>query len=402
LNNRRCDFRRVLLPLICAAAVIVSACSTAPDTEPYQPSLELPRYDQPTFAEYRQVTRNWIARHRTFITGNHELETELNSPFELKPRKKTEHRRGILLVHGLGDSPGYLRDVGKALAAQGWRVRGILLPGHGSRPADTLLPEYEDWTGVVAHQAELLADEVDELWLGGFSTGGNLVTSYAIEHKNVAGLLLFSPGFYPNTKPLLALSPLASHLWDWVGVGTEDDILRYESLTTNASKLYYRSVQEVQKLIAEQGFDRPALITISADDSVLEPETTVEAFQASFTNPASKLIWYGKDALKGALYEPRTTSFNSYLPEQHISNFAHMSVMFAPDNPYNGEHGSHIMLDNGQSRSTPVPAERKDFWFSAWGLKENGKYHARLTWNPYFADMLQIIKSVTDDPSTGR
>ncbi|BBI59892.1 hypothetical protein HSBAA_11980 [Vreelandella sulfidaeris] len=55
---------------------------------------------------------------------------------------------------------------------------------------------------IIAHHAKLLAAEVDELWLGGFSTGGNLVTSHAFSDDNVDGLLLFSPGFYPDTRYL--------------------------------------------------------------------------------------------------------------------------------------------------------------------------------------------------------
>ncbi|MAS25378.1 MAG: alpha/beta hydrolase [Oceanospirillaceae bacterium] len=390
----------VLSALIAVLSLLLSGCATPPDSASFKPSGEqLPDYDQPTFAGYQTVTRQWVKTHRAFITANHERETDLNSPFEMQPAADSVQgkRRGILLVHGLGDSPGYMRDIAKIMAADGWLVRSILLPGHGTRPADTLLAHYDDWTGVVAHQAELLSEDVDEVWLGGFSTGGNLVTSYAIEHKEVAGLLLFSPGFYPISQSLLALSPVVSYLWNWVDVDAEDNILRYESLTTNASALYYQSVKDVQALLEEKGFDRPALITISQDDSVLQPDKTLQAFSQHFTNPSSRLVWYGDEDIS-ATADQRVSRLPSYLPQQRISNFSHMSVVFSPANPYVGEDGSYIMLNNGQQDAVP-PQQRKDFWFSAWGFREDGKYHARLTWNPYFTELEHSISEVTESHS---
>lgn len=410
LNQRPlncCLFFRSLPGVLTAliAVLSLSGCATPPDSPSFKPSGEqLPDYDQPTFAGYQTVTRQWVKTHRAFITANHERETDLNSPFEMQPAADSVQgkRRGILLVHGLGDSPGYMRDIAKTMAADGWLVRSILLPGHGTRPADTLLTHYDDWTGVVAHQAELLSEDVDEVWLGGFSTGGNLVTSYAIEHQEVAGLLLFSPGFYPISQSLLALSPVVSHLWNWVDVDAEDNILRYESLTTNASALYYQSVKDVQTLLEEKGFDRPALITISEHDSVLDPQQTLQTFNQAFTHPDARLIWYGDvaqaDNQPESFPQTRVTSINTYLPESHISNFAHMSVMFAPDNPYMGKNGSYILFNNGQ-QSIPRPHDRAQLWYSAWGYQEEGKYHARLTWNPYFSQLLTSIRDVTASPA---
>jgi len=37
-------------------------------------------------------------------------------------------------------------------------------------------------------------------------------------------------------------------------------------------------------------------------------------------------------------------------------------------------------------------------WFGAWGQITPGKYHARLTWNPYFNNLLADIRTVTSQP----
>ena len=44
---------------------------------------------------------------------------------------------GVLLLHGLTDSPYSLRSIGQALAGRGYHVVGLRLPGHGTAPCGT-------------------------------------------------------------------------------------------------------------------------------------------------------------------------------------------------------------------------------------------------------------------------
>ncbi|MEZ9465093.1 alpha/beta hydrolase, partial [Vibrio splendidus] len=74
--------------------------------------------------------------------------------------------KAVLLVHGLGDSPYSFKDIATHLAEQGYLVRTVLLPGHGSRVGDLMQPSLEDWQGVVAHHTQLLEQEYDSVWLG--------------------------------------------------------------------------------------------------------------------------------------------------------------------------------------------------------------------------------------------
>ena len=71
-----------------------------------------------------------------------------------------------------------------------------------------------------------------------------------------------------------------------------------------------------------------------------------------------------------------------------------MNVLFSSGHDFYGENGSHIMWDNGQ-RDIRKPTERSELWFSAWGYNEEGRYHARLTWNPDFDELLDIIYQIT-------
>ncbi|EPC03215.1 hypothetical protein L861_23180 [Litchfieldella anticariensis FP35 = DSM 16096] len=379
------------LGVLLSALVFLVSCTVPPDSPLFQSSDNLPPYNQDSFDQYVRDTRAWIADNRAFISDDRNLEIQLNMPFELRPDKPA--KRGILFVHGLGSSPWYFMDIATAMANDGWLVRSILLPGHGTRPADLMLPDNEDWEKTIAHHANLLANEVDELWLGGFSTGGNLVTSHALRDENVAGLLLFSPGFYPNNDYLF-LAPAISYLWDWVDIDDEDNIVTYQSLPTRGAALYYRSVSTVQKHLETARFDKPVLITMSQHDSVLDPNATLNAFQTRFPNQKSRFVWYGDTPQN--LDDPRVTALASNLPDRRISTFSHMNVLFAPENAYYGEAGRYIMFENGQD-GIPLPDDPETLWFGAWGQIAAEKYHARLTWNPYFLELLDNIREVTGD-----
>lgn len=387
--------RTILLALIPAS--LLAACAFPPENALYDQSPGIPPYMQDNFEDYVSETRDWIASHRVFLTDDHEMEVARNIPFEVRPdtpdtTAADRPSRGVLFVHGLGSSPWYFHDIAVAMAKDGWLARSMLLPGHGTRPGDLSLPNYDDWTGSVAHQVALLEREVDEVWLGGFSTGGNLVTSYAARNPDIDGLLLFSPGIEPGSD-LLFLTPLVQYLWDWVDADPEDNVINYQSLSTKASALYYRSVTDVDDALDAKPFDRPALVTMSADDSVLDPVAMLRRFETHFTNPASRLVWY--DEVNAPSNDSRIENLNSSLPDQQISSFSHLSALFSPDNPYYGAKGSFVFIENGQE-DIERPADRALLWRSAWGYMEPGKYHARLTWNPYFDALIDTIGDVTN------
>lgn len=150
-------------------------------------------YIQKDFVTYVEKSRDWLKDNRTFITADDEKELNMNAPYVLYPEQKGE--KAVLLVHGLGDSPYTFSDVSKTLVKQGFVVQVLLLPGHGSKPEDLMLPTYQDWQHIVDHYAGLLKSRYENVWLGGFSTGANLVTIHALDKGNVEALLLFSPGF---------------------------------------------------------------------------------------------------------------------------------------------------------------------------------------------------------------
>ncbi|SEQ66597.1 Esterase/lipase [Pseudomonas cuatrocienegasensis] len=361
----------------------------------HSPSLPL---GQASFAAYQDEARQWLQQARDFQSPDHRAELDWNAPQEWRPEQPAS--RGILLVHGLGDSPWSFSDLGPNLAKQGYLVRTLLLPGHGSKPADLLKTSIDEWRQLLREQADLLGAEVPQLYLGGFSTGANLVLDYAYEHPNVEGLLLFSPAFKSDTA-YDWLPSLIAWARPWLRAPGPDrpsqTPVRYLNVPTNAFAQFYRSSVAVRAKLSSQSYDKPVLIVTAQHDSVLDTAHIRKTFSQRFTHPASRLVWYGTPVTDTPL-EQRILTRSDALPERRISQFSHMGVLFSPQNPLYGERGTQRICWNGQDDLGRAACEAGDaVWYSDWGYRETGKYHARLTYNPYFewqnAVMLDVFNS---------
>ena len=149
------------------------------------------------FDDYIAQSRRQIADARLDLSAtNRERIIDGNAPFSLSPAPDcaaTLPRRGILLSHGLTDSPYSMRALGRFFQQHCFHVRAILLPGHGTRPGDLLEVTWQEWEKAVAFGVESLAREVDQIYLAGFSTGGALSLHRALNDRRIKGLFLFSP-----------------------------------------------------------------------------------------------------------------------------------------------------------------------------------------------------------------
>lgn len=372
--------------LIVFSFLCLAACSAR------QPTMPL---GQSCFEDYRADTLNWVSERREFQTADRRAELAWNSPCEWHPQGQPE--KGILLVHGLGDSPWSFTDVGPALARQGFLVRTVLLPGCGTRPSDMIGIRAGDWRRVVAEQVVILQREVREVYLGGFSTGGNLVLEYAYAHPEIQGLVLLSPGI-KSDEPLDFLAPVASVFSDWLmapdGEGPVQDAMRYAIVPTDAFAQFYHTSASVRHLLKKAPFDRPVAIILAERDSVLDVSYILNLFEAVFTHPQSRLVWYGsppEGRSRRVLVRPDA------LPEWRISTFSHMGVLFSPENPAYGRNGTHRICWNGQSAANYQRClAGEEVWYSDWEYEEAGKTHARLTFNPYFDWQMDVILRVLE------
>ena len=376
---------------VIGSLTILGACSQSTTDANYVPSDTLPNYSQSSFQQYMDETKQWLTEHRVFKSNDLEKELAVNLPFEIKPNKP--NGKGVLLVHGLGDSPFSFIDVAQHLAKQGYLVRSILLPGHGSKVGDLMLPSLEDWQNVVHHHTQLLKEQTEEVWLGGYSTGANLVTSEALKDNDIKGLLLFSPAFKPGS-PTVKFAKIASYFVTWADQDPETNPIRYNSLPMHGAAVYYDTVKVVQQDLEDKKYTKPVFMIASEGDHVIDTTFATSVFKNQFTNVKNHLVWQGENTFPAN----NATTFSMNRPDLKIVDGSHMGLLFSPINPEYGEKGTVRICSNGQTEEQEKACEEgADVWFSAYGVKEEGKIFARLTYNPYFEQSMEMLDHVMSE-----
>ncbi len=177
-----------------------------------------------------------------------------------------EPQIGVLLLHGMSDSPYSLRSIGQLVHGHGAYVIGMRVPGHGQAPSGLLDTKWEDMAAAV----RLAMSELQEksagapLYIVGYSNGGALAVQYVLDSladeslKPVDGLILISPEigitkfaalakWQERLGHLLGLEKLA-----WNSILPEYDPWKYGSFALNAGKQAYRITQEIQLQITVQ------------------------------------------------------------------------------------------------------------------------------------------------------
>jgi len=177
--------------------------------------------------------------------------TNWNRTFELPSESPTA---GVLLVHGMSDSPYSLRTIGLRLNAEGVWVVGLRLPGHGTAPAGLVRVTWEDMAAAVLLAVRHLYEKIDErpLAIVGYSTGGALGVHYALTTlkdphlPKIDRLVLVSPSI--GVTPIAVLASWQARLGRllgadklaWNSILPEYDPFKYGSFAVNAGAQVYR------------------------------------------------------------------------------------------------------------------------------------------------------------------
>ena len=391
-------FRRSFMPV----AVASVACLALTLGCARQPSAADATVQPENFQAYAQASRALIEEKRLFQTEQRSDELAWNAPYEVRPDAPSD--KAILLLHGLGDSPWSFVDIARDLAAQGYVVRVALLPGHGTKPADLIDVQLEEWQQLVEQQVALLRKEFAHVYLGGFSTGANLALAYAVKDPGIRGLVLFSPAFRSSESYDWA-APWLAHFKTWIlapdNSRPQQSPVRYHNVPTNGFAQFYRSSVAVRRLIENEDFDRPVAIVLTEQDSVVDVRYVRELFKRRFTHAASRLIWYGQGEGEVA-QQRRILTRTDRIVEERISQFSHMGILFSPANPLYGRSGTLRFCRNSRNADEVARCEAgEDVWFSDWGYSEPGKIHARLTYNPYFEWQSGVIRGVLEGAERG-
>lgn len=181
-----------------------------------------------------------------------------NKSFELPVENP---KMGVLLLHGMSDSPYSLHAQAEYLHKQGVWVVGLRMPGHGTIPSGLIELKWQDMAAIVKIGMKHLDEKVGDkpIHIMGYSTGAPLALNYtltAMEDDTLtlpSSLIFYSPaiGVSPAAPFAIWQSRLGHFLGlpklEWNSITPEYDPFKYGSFAVNAGDQVYRLCNEVQR-----------------------------------------------------------------------------------------------------------------------------------------------------------
>ncbi len=238
------------------------------DEVPAGPENTINRYSRGSLSDPSSLPSNW------------------NRTFELT---HAEPRAGVLLLHGLSDSPYSMRALAQRLHAQGANVVGLRIPGHGTAPSGLVDVRWQDMAAAVRLAAKHVQESIGDkpFYMIGYSNGGALAIEYTLSmiedqsESPLAGVILLAPEIGLSGSAAFAVWQgrlgriLGMDKLAWVSVTPEYDPYKYGSFAVNAGDLAHRiTVQIQEQLDALQNTDKldelPPILAFqsSVDDTV--------------------------------------------------------------------------------------------------------------------------------------
>ncbi len=252
---------------------------------------DLVRYSSGSRSDPQRWDRNW------------------NRSFELPA---AEPAGGVILLHGMSDSPYSLRAIGQVLNQRGYWVVGLRLPGHGTAPSGFKTVHWEDMAAAVRLGMSHLESKVgpDRVHIVGYSNGAPLAVDFTLEALDGSAsptprsLVLISPAIGVSRAAALAkwmsrisvlpgLEKLA-----WTDIQPEYDPFKYNSFTTNAGDLVHRLTRRVARAIEERSANGliedfpPTLSFLSAVDATVSVDAVVDNLLEHLAPGPHELVLY--------------------------------------------------------------------------------------------------------------
>jgi pimeloyl-ACP methyl ester carboxylesterase len=180
-------------------------------------------------------------------------------------------RGGVLLLHGMSDSPYSLMALGENLNQRGYWVIGLRLPAHGTAPSGLKTIRWQDMAAAVHLAMKHLSSRTEgkPIHIVGYSTGAALALDFTMnvldgnDSPMPASLVLISPaiGLHP-TAGLAGFMDLLGHLpgfggLSWLSILPEFDPYKYNSFATNAGTQVYRLTRSVSNRMAAKAKSGP-------------------------------------------------------------------------------------------------------------------------------------------------
>ena len=346
------------------------------------PAHALVRYSAGSTADPRTKTPNW---NRSFEFSN-------EAPVG-----------GVLLLHGMSDSPYSLRALAETLRQRGYWVIGLRLPGHGTAPSGLKYISHHDMVVAVRLAMEHLASRLEKkpIHMVGYSTGASLALDFALKAMDgtvsplPASLVLISPairvhfaGALAGFKDALSVVPGLERL-AWLQILPEFDPYKYNSFATNAGDVVHRLTRSVDGRVAARvrtGPEEvlpPILVFKSTVDSTVTTEAVVDRLLRLLPSRRNELVLFdiNRSAVKSILLNSDPGPLTNRLMDDDTLPFA-------------------VTFVTNENPNTKAVVARRKAPFSA-DISDTEKLN--LAWPPGVASLSHVaLPFPPDDPLYGR
>lgn len=230
-------------------------------------------------------------------------------------------RGGVVLVHGLTDSPYSMRHIALRYVEQGYVVVAVRMPGHGTVPAGLTTTRWEAWlaaTRLGVRTALAMAGDNVPLHLVGYSNGGALALKYALD--SLSDPKLARPDRLVLLSPMVGITNLARFSgvlgWPaafpsfakaaWLDVLPEYNPFKYNSFPVNAARQSSQVVRALEKEFASAAKSGalaklpPVLTFQSVLDATVSTRAVVDSLYRSLPANGSELVLFDVNHRAGA------------------------------------------------------------------------------------------------------
>ena len=269
-------------------------------------------------AKLRAEDRTRLNRyHRGSLSDPGRWPRDWNRSFEFAAKAP---RAGVLLLHGMSDSPYSLSSLGRTLHARGAWVVGLRIPGHGTAPSGLVRVAWEDMAAAVQLALRHLDERVDgaPLYVVGYSNGAALAVNHAIAAledpslTSLDGLVLLSPAI--GVTPLAAFAVWQARLGHllglpklaWNSILPEYDPFKYNSFAVNAGDQVYRLTTAIgaglDRLQAAGRIEElpPVLAFQSLSDATVSTRAVIDGLFLRLRGAGHELVLFDVNRLAAA------------------------------------------------------------------------------------------------------
>ncbi len=204
----------------------------------------------------------------------------------------------IVVSHGFSGNPTSTRPLGEALAARGFRVEVVRLPGHGTNVLDMQRTQYADWRLEVARAVSRGTSGTTRVIVVGLSMGGTIALDLACApDTEIAGVVAINSTvldregllakFAPQLEKILPIVPAgaAGLVKNDIAKGGEENA--YAWFAAAAGNSFLAELPRIRRELLSM--KTPLLVAYSPQDHSVPPENSL-ALARLVAGPVESLV----------------------------------------------------------------------------------------------------------------